>query len=198
MCWEEPSLTMSSPPAKVAGKDNGALVEDDFNEVDWQGARGAIRWLVNDAWTVTASANYQDVEADGFNDYDPNVGDLETVKFAEEKRTDEWYQTSLVIEGDLGFAHLVSATSYYDREVMYQHDTLSSAAYFHYSFGIYYGYALYDFGLDPTGYLINDRATNESFTQEIQAERRNRQNGLDVGRVLSGFGAVLGLLYVYR
>ena len=27
------------------GKDNGALVEDDFNEVDWQGA-GAIRWLV--------------------------------------------------------------------------------------------------------------------------------------------------------
>ena len=83
------------------GKDNGALVEDDFNEVDWQGARGAIRWLVNDAWTVTASANYQDLEADGFNDYDPNVGDLETVKFAEEKRTDEWYQTSLVIEGDL-------------------------------------------------------------------------------------------------
>ena len=149
------------------GKDNAALVEDDFNEVDWQGARGAIRWLVNDAWTVTASANYQDLEADGFNDFDPNVGDLETVKFAEEKRTDEWYQTSLVIEGDLGFAQLVSATSYYDREVMYQHDTQSYAAYFHYSFGIYYGYALYDFGLDPTGYLTNTE-TNESFTQEIR------------------------------
>mgnify|MGYP007000105066 CR=1 len=67
-----------------------------------------------------------------FNDYDPNRGDLETVKFAEEKRTDEWYQTSLVIEGDLGFAQLVSATSYYDREVMYQHDTQTYAAYFHY------------------------------------------------------------------
>ena len=50
------------------GKDNSALVEDDFNEVDWQGARGAIRWLVNDAWTVTASANYPDLEANGFND----------------------------------------------------------------------------------------------------------------------------------
>ena len=147
------------------GKDNSALVEDDFNEVDWQGARGAIRWLVNDAWTVTASANYQDLEADGFNDYDPNRGDLETVKFAEEKRTDEWYQTSLVIEGDLGFAQLVSATSYYDREVMYQHDTQTYAAYFHYGFGIYYGYALYDFGLDPTGYLTNTE-TNESFTRK--------------------------------
>ena len=149
------------------GKDNAAHVDDDFNEVDWLGARGAIRWLVNDSWTVTARANYQDLEADGFNDYDPNVGDLETVKFAEERRTDEWYQTSLVIEGDLGFAQLVSATSYYDREVMYQHDTQTYAAYFHYGFGIYYGYALYDFGLDPTGYLTNTE-TNESFTQEIR------------------------------
>ena len=49
----------------------------------------------------------------------------------------------------------------------YQHDTQSYAAYFHYSFGIYYGYATYDFGLDPVGYLTNDQS-NESFTQEIR------------------------------
>ena len=40
----------------------------------------SIRWLVNDNWTITASANYQDLEADGFNDYDPSVGDLEVEK----------------------------------------------------------------------------------------------------------------------
>jgi len=148
-------------------RDNSNLVAEDINDVDWQGARASIRWFVNDNWTVTASANYQDLEADGFNDYDPNVGDLETVKFANEYRTDEWIQTSLVIEGDLGFAQLVSATSYYDREFFYQHDTQSYAAYFHYSFGIYYGYATYDFGLDPTGYLTNDQS-NKSFTQEIR------------------------------
>lgn len=89
-------------------RDNSNLVAEDINDVDWQGARASIRWFVNDNWTVTASANYQDLEADGFNDYDPNVGDLETVKFANEYRTDEWIQTSLVIEGDLGFAQLVS------------------------------------------------------------------------------------------
>jgi hypothetical protein len=72
---------------------------------------------------VTGTANFQDLAAGGFNDYDPNIGDLKTVKFAEEFRTDEWLQTSLVIEGDLGFAQLVSATSYYDREIVYQHDT---------------------------------------------------------------------------
>ena len=148
-------------------RDNSNLVAEDINDVDWMGARASIRWLVNDNWTITASANYQDLEADGFNDYDPSVGDLETVKFAPEYRTDEWIQTSLVIEGDLGFAQLVSATSYYDREFFYQHDTQSYAAYFHYSFGIYYGYATYDFGLDPVGYLTNDQS-NESFTQEIR------------------------------
>lgn len=148
-------------------KTNSAAVDDDVNEVEWMGGRAAIRWLVNDNWTVTASANYQDLEADGYNDYDPSVGDLQTVKFNKEIRTDEWIQTSLVIEGDLGFAQLVSATSYYDRELFYANDTQSYAAYFHYSFGIYYGYATYDFGLDPTGYLTN-KTEADSFTQELR------------------------------
>ena len=148
-------------------KTNSSAVDDDINEVEWMGGRAAIRWLVNDNWTVTASANYQDLEADAYNDYDPSVGDLQTVKFNKEIRTDEWIQTSLVIEGDLGFAQLVSATSYYDRELFYANDTQSYAAYFHYSFGIYYGYATYDFGLDPTGYLTN-KTEADSFTQEIR------------------------------
>ncbi len=148
-------------------KTNSNMLEADFNEVDWQGARAAIRWLADDNWTVTATANFQELEAGGYNDYDPAVGDLQTVKFAEEMRTDDWLQTSLVIEGDLGFAQLVSATSYYDREMLYTNDTQTYAAYFHYSFGVYYGYATYDFGLDPVGYLVNDQS-NESLTQEIR------------------------------
>lgn len=148
-------------------KNNASQLGEDINEVDWKGIRASVRWLVNDNWTVTAAVNYQDLESDGFNDYDPAVGDLEVIKFAKEYRTDEWTQTSLVIEGDLGFAQLVSATSYYDRDMFYQHDTQSYAAYFHYSFGLYYGYATYDFGLDPVGYLTNDQ-NNKSFTQELR------------------------------
>ena len=147
------------------GKTNSNMLEDDINELTWQGARASVRWLVNDKWTVTATANYQDLEADGFNDYDPNRGDLKTVKFADELRTDEWHQTSLVIEGDLGFAQLVSATSYYDRDTLYHHDTQSYAAYFNYVYGYYY--ATYDFGADPVGYLTNEE-NNESFTQEVR------------------------------
>ena len=146
-------------------QNNSSMLEDDINEVEWRGARASIRWLVNDNWTVTAATNFQDLEADGFNDFDPNRGDLKTVKFADEYRKDEWHQTSLVIEGDLGFAQLVSATSYYDRDVFYAHDTQSYAAYFNYVYG--FSYVTYDFGADPVGYLTNDES-NESFTQEVR------------------------------
>ena len=161
-------------------KNNASMLDDDYNQVDWSGGRAAVRWLVDDNWSVTATANFQELEAGGYNDYDPSVGDLKTVKFAKEMRTDEWLQTSLVIEGDLGFAQLVSATSYYDRDMLYTNDTQSYAAYFHYSFGIYYGYATYDFGLDPVGYLVNDQ-NNESLTQEVRLSGANDRLNWTVG-----------------
>ena len=142
-------------------------VEDNINSVEWSGGRVSARWLISDDWSSTLSHNYQKIEANGFNDYDPNVGDLETIKFYDEFRNDEWEQTSLVIDGDLGFAQLTVAASYYDRETLYQHDTQSYAAYFMYTLGVYAGYATYDFGADPVGYLTNDQV-NTSKTIEVR------------------------------
>ena len=84
-------------------KDNSGMVGEDINEVNWLGARASIRWLVNDNWSVTATANYQDLESDGFNDYDPSVGDLETIKFVQETRTDEWLADQFGDRGRFGF-----------------------------------------------------------------------------------------------
>mgnify|MGYP001161089686 CR=1 FL=1 len=144
---------------------NARDVEDDLNTVEWAGARAQVRWLMSDNWTTTLSANYQDIDSKGFNDMDETVGDLQTLKFYDEFRTDEWLQTSLVIEGDLGFAQLTVVGSYYDRETFYQHDTQSYAAYFMYVIGAYY--ATYDFGTDPMGALTNDQK-NESKALEVR------------------------------
>ena len=158
--------TVVDPYSGAGGlKTNARDVEDDLNSVKWKGARAQVRWLMSDDWTTTLSAAYQDIDAEGFSDMDETVGDLRTVKFYDEFRTDEWQQTSLVIEGDLGFAQLTVAASYYDRETFYQHDTQSYAAYFMYVFGAYY--ATYDFGPDPIGYLTNDQV-NESKTIEAR------------------------------
>jgi outer membrane receptor protein involved in Fe transport len=142
-------------------------VEADINGVEWSGGRIGVRWLMSDDWTSSLSHNFQRIEANGFNDYDPAVGDLETIKFYDEFRTDEWEQTSLVIEGDLGFAQLTVAGSYYDRETFYQHDTQAYSAYFMYTLGVYGGYSTYDFGADPIGYLTNDQQ-NTSKTLEVR------------------------------
>jgi hypothetical protein len=102
-----------------------------------------------------------------YNDYDPSVGDLQTVKFNKEIRTDEWIQTSLVIEGDLGFAQLVSATSYYDRELSMLM-TRSRMQLTSTTLSVFItGMQPTTFGLDPTGYLTN-KTEADSFTQEIR------------------------------
>jgi len=156
------------PTSGLGGlKTNAKNVESDINSVEWSGGRVAAKWLVSDNWTTTLSHNFQKITANGFNDMDASVGDLETVKFYDEFRTDDWSQTSLVIEGDLGFAELTVAGSYYDRETLYQHDTQAYAAYFMYAIGIYAGYATYDFGADPIGYLTNDQK-NTSKTLEAR------------------------------
>jgi len=142
-------------------RDNANVVEDDINRIDWEGFRGHARWQINDDWMATLSYNHQKIDAGSYNDYDPNVGDLETVLFVNEGRTDEFDQMSLVIEADLGFAHLVSATSYYDRDIYREYD---SQAYVSYASG--WG-DWYDFGVDPIGGYFEPSNFN-AFSQEIR------------------------------
>ena len=142
-------------------RDNANAVEDDINSIDWEGFRGHARWQINDDWMATLSYNHQKIDAGSYNDYDPNVGDLETVLFINEERTDEFDQMSLVIEADLGFANLVSATSYYDRDIYYEYD---AQAYVSYASG---WSAYYDFGVDAIG-GASEPSNFDAFSQEFR------------------------------
>lgn len=98
-------------------EDNADVVEDDWNGTDYVGGRASLRWEFNDDWAVTGSALYQKTEGHAGNDFDPYVGDLKTVQFHKEFRNDEWTNFALTVEGDLGWAQIVSATSYFDRTI---------------------------------------------------------------------------------
>jgi hypothetical protein len=54
---------------------------------------------------------------------------LQTIKFHDESADDKFSLYSLTIDADLGFAQLVSATSYYDRKLNYLRDTTTYAHY---------------------------------------------------------------------
>jgi len=96
--------------------DNAAVVEDEWNETDFAGGRAALRWEFSDEWAATVSVMTQSMDGNGPSHYDPNIGDLQVVKFNDESRWDDYDLAALTIEGDLGWAQVVSATSYLSRE----------------------------------------------------------------------------------
>lgn len=116
-------------PAQFGTLDNAASVEKDWNEDEVFGGRVHLRWEMNDNWAATASYHYQKSEAGADAVFDPFVGDLEVIRFHDDWREEEFSMYSLKIEGDLGFAQLVGAVSYYEREI----DAVSDATtYTHY------------------------------------------------------------------
>ena len=115
-------------------RDNSDVVGEDINEVDHTGARVSAKWFANENWSVTAAGIFQRTEAGARNDYDPTVGDLETIKFFRDTRDDEWSQFALTIEGSIGSIDILSSTSYFDRKIDYVFDRTSYSAYFNYNF----------------------------------------------------------------
>ncbi len=119
-------------------KDNANMVEEDINTGDHFGGRISAKWFIDDKWSVTGSYINQVSEVDGRNDYDPTVGDLQTVKFFKDSRDDDWWQAAITVEGSFGDIDFISITSYFDREIDYVFDRTTYSAYFNYNFCKYF------------------------------------------------------------
>lgn len=147
-------------PAEFGTLDNAASVEDDWNDSDIYGFRANLLWSINDDWSASLSYFGQHTKSGADNYYDPYVGDLEVVRFHDEFSDDQFDVFSLTVEGDLGFAQLVSATSYYDREQKYLIDVTSYAHYWNATYckdSAYQGtdFPYYDFFTNPeTGAVV--------------------------------------------
>ena len=116
-------------PAGFGTLDNSAVLEKNWNDADITGGRVHLRWEMNDNWAATGSIHHQSTKAGADNYYDPFVGDLEVVRFHNEYRDEKFDMYSFVLEGDLGFAQLVSATSYFERDVTPLYDITTYAHY---------------------------------------------------------------------
>ena len=170
------------------GRDNASVVQDDVNDSDFIGGRISAKWFINDEWSATGVYIYQDTETGSYSDYDPTIGDLQTVRFYDERRDDEWSQVALTLEGRIGNIDIVSNTSYFDREMEYFIDRTIYSSYFNYNFCVGYfsagycwaGTTFYD--QDVVGYAFQPQE-NTRFTQEI----RLSQTGENYRWVLGAF-----------
>lgn len=171
-------------------RDNAAFVEDDINNYKVGGARATVLYEPNENWAITAGFIYQTATLDGLFDFNPDAGRLNTVKFKDEKREDDWYNAALTIEGDLGFADITIAGGYHSRNIDYDVDStaymtayrdngLAINAYYLGSASFngncqvsYYDYNFCfvnynDFGANPTGQIQLDQRVR-SFVQEVR------------------------------
>lgn len=143
--------------------DNSDVARNDINRAQYTGGRVAARWEIDPDWSATASYVFQETDVDGRSDYDPALGDLQAVRFFDETFNDEWDQTALTVEGDVGFADLVVTGAYFNRKVAYIND---NTAYDQYLSTLASYLPLYDFGPDPTGFndgrSFDDRTTIEA------------------------------------
>jgi len=128
--------------------DNAQFVEDDVNDSEIDGYRLSMLWDINENWSATASYLYQDVDNGAYQFEDPYAGDLKKVSFFDDYSSDEIDLYGLTINADLGFAQLVSATSYYERDTTWGQDI---TAYHKYWSGVYWSCAS-AYALDPDVY----------------------------------------------
>jgi outer membrane receptor protein involved in Fe transport len=181
------------PGDSLGGTFNNAdVVDEDINGIDYSGGRAAFRWLPNDEWTVDVGLVYQRTEANSYSE--DNVlrsgRELAVVRFADESRDDEWVQTSLTLQGDLGWGQFTSATSYFTRSIEYHQDNTDYTFYLTTCCDPTY-YPNYQLGDDPRGLGWSDspfaRRVAQEFRLQGETDRMTWLAGLFYERVHDGF-----------
>ena len=153
---------------------SGVAKKDASGEAEYYGGRATMRWLPSETLAVTAGVVFQDFEGSGNQDHEPDVvGSLNNVRFLNEKREDQWTQVGLTFEADLGFADLVSATTYFTRDVFYSLDNTTYVSYLRNIYANYAGdpytnFPQYAFGPDPVGLGWRQTQDTERFSQEFR------------------------------
>jgi len=136
-------------PTSGITADNANVAKDDYNNVNTQGGRAALKIDLDENWSITPTIAAQNQNAQGINAFDPHVGDLELTHFYPENFNDRWAQAALTVQGKIGNFDLVYAYANLNRDDSYHQD------YSDYSFwyDTLFGYGAYIH--DNAGNLIN-------------------------------------------
>jgi iron complex outermembrane recepter protein len=167
---------------------NNALVEDNFNPVDYAGGRVSIGWQIAPDWDLLVSESYQSLNVKGTfatqtytYDYAPLTG-LSSTLFVPQYSKDEYWNTAWTVNGKIGNFDLIYTGAYLTRHISQQGDYTNYARA---TYGIFYqctGGANYYFGAgqapychEPTGYWTDKvRNTHESHEFRISSPDSGR------------------------
>ena len=108
---------------------NGNVVGNNTNPVDYQGFRLSALWQMNDDWSLLLQQNYQNSEADGYFSTEPvspggvHLGANQIVAFEPSWTKDKYESTAWTLNGKLGdYVKAVYTGSYMTRHIDGQQD----------------------------------------------------------------------------
>ena len=187
--------------------DNAGAVADDVNFVRVKGGRVALKWDIDDSWSATISSMHQETSQGLGNYYDIYRGDLNIVSFVDDWYKEDWQASSVLVEGDLGFAQLVAAVSYHEREGRGVWDITNYAHYWSHNYcsDSYYTqyYAPYYYANPDTGYIAwypvycQGTGINSDFYSTYQGRSGNDKLSAEVRLSSQGdrFDWLVGMYY---
>ena len=115
------TLGQTNPSIDVT-VNNHQFVANNYNDVENRGGRAALKIDLDDHWTITPSAIFQDQIANGSFLYNPAVGNLQVSNFTPEFNKDRWYQAALTIEGKISDWDVLYAGGYFGRSIRNEAD----------------------------------------------------------------------------
>lgn len=154
----------------IAAPRNDQLVEKNFNDATYSGARVGASILINDEWDLLLQHTQQSLDTEGVWAYDPNLsGDSSVNRFAPDKNEDDFGLTTWTLNGRLAMLDVVYTGGFLDRDVnstidytWYTNGGLFSAYYV-----CYPGNGTYDECFDPQKFYQED-SENTRTTHEFR------------------------------
>jgi len=149
---------------------NDQLVEDDFNDATYSGARLGVAYKFDEDWDLLVQRTQQSLDTEGVWAYDPNLeGESSVNRFAPDENEDDFGLTTWTLEGRMNQLDLIYTGGYLNRNVnstidytFYTNGGLFSAFYVFYP-----GDGTYSQGFDPSKFYKED-SQNTRLTHEFR------------------------------
>ncbi len=122
-------------PTSGATISNAGLVKQHFNDVETAGGRAALKWDINDSWTIEPTLMGQDMKINGVFGYEPDVGYLRVQHFLPDVSEDRWGAAALAIHGKIGKYDLTYAGGYFLRSIDGKSDYTDYSIFYDHAYG---------------------------------------------------------------
>jgi iron complex outermembrane recepter protein len=104
-------------PTSGIPRTNAGLTKKNFNDVQTNGGRAALKIDFADSWTITPTVMGQNQRANGEFAFTPSLGDLNVAQYSPDTNTDNWYQAALTVTGKVSDLDVIYAGGYLKRNI---------------------------------------------------------------------------------